>query len=176
MTFVLVGFAILLLLSAALFARVTTQHAKTLASVAELALPVDIAALSALLNHEDDAFLRSQLTGRVYRKLRRRRSRLVLSYVNRMLHNTSVVISFAATVREQGDARQMALATDVVHVAMRARLRLAAVAGRAALDWALPVLPISRELVQPYLQLQDRASLLFRTLDPAQSSQAVAAL
>jgi hypothetical protein len=176
MTILFISLALAMMVAVAVFARLTTQRVETLGSVAELGIGVDVVALKRLLDPDDDRFIRENLPRPAYRRIRRRRDRLVLSYVRVMMHNTSIVMAFASSVRQHCEAQVDHVAAEVVYTAMRVRLRLAAVAFRTALDWAFPIFPFSLELTQPYRQLQDRAALLFRLLDPGNSGQALAAL
>lgn len=113
-------------------------------------LLVDAVAFDNLLCGDDDAFLRSALSGRPYRKAKRVRTRAVQKYLRSIAHNCAVLqllLRFVPHEVRRADAQVRSLGI------MSLRLRIATLSFWAALwgQWLFPSLDFKpNSLVRAY--------------------------
>ena len=76
---------------------------RTIHDVADYLLPVDFDKAEALLDPQEEATLRKDLSPAEFRALQRKRIHLYLAIVQRMAHNSAVLIEWANREAETGD-------------------------------------------------------------------------
>ena len=162
---------IILLLVALFFLRLVRGHDGPLAEIEELqglTRPIDMDALSALLDPADAQFLARNLSPINLRTLQRQRTLAITDYVHNIAHNAGLLVRLGQVARANPNP-QIALAAQAMveralHVRMVAMLVLVKLYARSL----VPVLPLTaEEIFRDYRSLTETALLYTRLQRPA---------
>lgn len=166
---------ILIILSALLAVLFLLRHAKGAASrikspedLRAQLRAVDIDAFRNLTDRREDEFLRTHLSGSVYRKIQRQRLRATLAYVSCVANNAAVLIRMGEQARTSSDASVVEAGMTLVNNALRLRLQTFSVKANLYLQIVYPGMRTpSGKLVIQYEQMARQGILLGRMQYPA---------
>jgi hypothetical protein len=115
--------------------RIYHMSNRTIAEVVPFLREVKLPELGALIDPEDEKYLRLNLGEKEFRKAQRRRMLLLLEFLDSMSHNTSVLLEWARSDQrkslESGEPEWEALCTELVKNCIRFR------AGAFAIKWQI---------------------------------------
>lgn len=95
---------------------------RTLADASAQTQPVDMEAFTNLLDVSQQEYVRGRLSAREYAWYQRERSRVLIEYVERISHNSAVLIGLAHQLRSaESDAEFQRRNNDVLGLAIRTR-------------------------------------------------------
>src|ERR1051325_3315166 len=95
---------------------------RTIHDVADYLLPVDFDKAEALLDPQEEATLRKDLSPTEFRALQRKRIHLYLAIVQRMAHNSAVLIEWANREAETATGQKLEMVTKLQQVGVEVRL------------------------------------------------------
>lgn len=145
-TFAIIVVSLLAIGSFLMYARSGIGAAQNSSELVSLSKPIDMTALSNLLDPAELLYLRDRLSKRDFNKLERLRSRVLIGYVNRIAYNAGLLIGLAHHL--EGD---VASASELLSLALRVRLQSFWVIALLYVKVLLPSITIpAPELVQDY--------------------------
>jgi len=115
-------------------------------------LPVDVQALRTLMDRDDELFLQERLPYSRFRRLKRRRIRVTMSYVGRVASNASLVMRLSASTRLMADPEAAAIAVQVTEMATQIRMQCLVALGKLAVEFAMPSLQLTPAVLAPRYQ------------------------
>ena len=115
-------------------------------------LPVDVQALRTLMDRDDELFLQERLPYSRFRRLKRRRIRVTMSYVGRVASNASLVMRLSASARLMADPEAAAIAGQVTEMATQIRMQCLVALGKLAVEFAMPSLQLTPAVLAPRYQ------------------------
>jgi hypothetical protein len=95
---------------------------RTIHDVADYLLPVDFEKAESLLDPQQEAVLRKDLTPAEFRALQRKRIHLYVAIVKRMAHNSSVLIEWANREAETAVGQRLEMVSKLQQVGVEVRL------------------------------------------------------
>ncbi len=95
---------------------------RTIHDVADYLLPVDFDKAEALLDPQEEATLRKDLSPAEFRALQRKHIHLYLAIVQRMAHNSAVLIEWANREAETATGQKLEMVTKLQQVGVEVRL------------------------------------------------------
>jgi len=95
---------------------------RTIHDVADYLLPVDFEKAEGLLDPETEAILRKEMTPEEFRALQRKRIHHYLAIVQRMAHNSAVLIEWANREAETAVGQKLEMVTKLQQVGVEVRL------------------------------------------------------
>jgi hypothetical protein len=95
---------------------------RTIHDVADYLLPVDFDKAEALLDPQEEATLRKDFSPAEFRALQRKRIHLYLAIVQRMTHNSAVLIEWANREAETATGQKLEMVTKLQQVGVEVRL------------------------------------------------------
>jgi hypothetical protein len=95
---------------------------RTVHDVADYLLPIDFEKAEALLDPETEAILRKELAPEEFRALQRKRIHHYLAIVQRMAHNSAVLIEWANRESETAVGERLAMVNKLQQVGVEVRL------------------------------------------------------
>jgi hypothetical protein len=131
-------------LAAALFllrlvrGSVGDQNIRSLDDLNGKTRPVDLEAFQNLISASEDAYLRSALTARDYRKLQRLRTRAAIEYLDRVAHNAAVLLRLGEAAKASERSEIADAARQLVNTALAVRINVLVVVVRMHLSLAWP--------------------------------------
>ena len=114
--------------------------------------PVDVQALRTLMDRDDELFLQERLPYSRFRRLKRRRIRVTMSYVGRVASNASLVMRLSASARLMADPEAAAIAVQVTEMATQIRMQCLVALGKLAVEFAMPSLQLTPAVLAPRYQ------------------------
>ena len=172
MTATLVAIAVSLI--AALFllrvvrGSVGDQNIRSLDDLNGNTRPVDLEAFQNLISASEDAYLRSALTPRDYRKLRRLRTKAAIEYLDRVGHNAAILLRLGEAAEENERSEIADAARQLVNTALAVRINVLVVVMRMRLSLALPVgTAFCAPALEHYAALKSAFGSLGRLQNPA---------
>jgi hypothetical protein len=115
--------------------------------------PVDVHALRTLMDRDDELFLRERLPHSRFRRLKRRRIRVTMSYVGRVASNASLVMRLSASAQQLGaDPAVVGMAAEVTEMATQIRMQCLVAFAKLAVEFAVPSLQLTPALLAPRYQ------------------------
>ena len=115
--------------------------------------PVDVQALRTLMDRDDELFLREKLPHSRFRRLKRQRILVTMSYVSRISSNSSVVMRLGEAARLNSDDPQVAQAAgQVIELATQIRLQCMVAFAKLAAEFAVPSLQLTPAMLVPRYQ------------------------
>ncbi len=171
--------AIAALVAAVFFLRVSRGHAEAISNIDELngrTQPVDTQAFRNLIDPAETEFLRRKLPPRAFRSVHRERSHAAAEYVQRIAHNSAILLRLGQAARTNPDPEiaraahamiERALAVRMLSMQVLIKLRIQAILG---IDFP------SLDLFERYGRLTESVALFTRLQRPAYSSHVLAML
>jgi hypothetical protein len=115
--------------------------------------PVDVQALRTLMDRDDELFLRERLPYSRFRRLKRRRIRVTMSYVSRVASNASLVMRLSASAQQLvADPNVVAMAAQVTEMATQIRMQCMVAFAKLAVEFAMPSLQLTPAVLAPRYQ------------------------
>src|SRR5262245_58609084 len=114
--------------------------------------PVDVQALHTLMDRDDELFLREKLPSRNFRRLKRSRIRVTLSYVGRVAGNAAVVMRMGESARLSSDPEVAEAAAQVMELAAQIRLQCLLAFAKLSAEFAMPSLQLTPAVLVPKYQ------------------------
>jgi hypothetical protein len=139
--------------------------------------PVDLAAFEALLDRENEAFLRAELSPAELRAFLRGRCRLAADYTRRVAANAAILTRLAELARHSADPATARAGAELANAALELRLLALLSYARLRLELLHPAAPhYVRRIAGSYELLADRASSVASLLEPASGMRCARAL
>jgi hypothetical protein len=130
--------------------------------------PVDLTAFQALMNQDDERFLRDELPPAELRAYQRERSRIAAGYVVRVARNAAVLTRLGELARASGDLQTSTAGAELANQAIRLRLLALMAYARLRLEMVHPAAPqYAGNVVGLYESLADSAANVAGLLQPA---------
>jgi len=154
-------FILLALILLAVFAVLATRRGKDQTDL-ERALAqlrsLDIVAFRNLVDPLEEAFLRSRLPAREFKKIKRERAQAALAYVKALSHASLQFARFGDVAQKSADPAIAASGQQIANSAVNLRLQALNATVRLSLTAAFPTLPAHP--LRPLLEQYDRAQYL----------------
>jgi hypothetical protein len=115
------------------------QRIQSLDDLSGKTVPVDLEAFQNLISPSEDAYLRSALPLRDYKKLRRLRTRAAVEYLGRVAHNAAVLLRLGEAAQQSESSEIADAARQLVNTALAVRINALLAIVRLYLSLALPV-------------------------------------
>jgi len=132
------------------------------------AQPVDLLAFQALLDPENDTFLREYLAPAEVRAFERRRRRVAAGYVRRVAQNAAILTRLAELARASHEPETARAGVELANASLQLRLLALLAYVRLQLEIIHPAAPEHiRRVAGLYGSLADRASNVATLLEPA---------
>jgi hypothetical protein len=132
------------------------------------AAPVDLAAFQALLDEQNDGFLRDRLPPAELRAFQRERCRIAAGYVVLVARNAAVLTRLGELARGSVDPQTARAGAELANAAIRVRLLALMAYARLRLEMLHPAAPqYAGDVVGLYQSLADRATNVAGLLEPA---------
>ena len=161
-----ISFAALLLVYWALRGQSIALSAPT--DLERYAQPVDLLAFQALLDPENDRFLREHLAPAEVRAFERRRRQVAAGYVRRVAQNAAILTRFAELARASREPETARAGVELANAALQLRLLALLAYARLQLEMLHPAAPEHvRRVAGLYESLADRAANVAALLEPA---------
>jgi len=142
-----------------------------------LTQPVDLEAFRNLLDEHENLFLRSKLDANQYSQATKKKTRVVLSYVQSLAHNAALMIQLGEAARNSPDAEQRDAGAKLVNAALQMRVLSLTAMLKLRIAILVPVTEFhTKTLMESYIQLTSSAGLLIRLQSPTAASRLLAAL
>jgi hypothetical protein len=114
--------------------------------------PVDLEALRTLTDRDDEFFLRERLPNSRFRRLKRQRIRITMSYVSRIAGNAAVVMRMGQEARLSPDPEVARAAAQVLELATEIRMQSLLAMAKLSAEFALPSLQLTPAVLLPAYQ------------------------
>lgn len=132
------------------------------------AQPVDLVAFQALLDADNEAFLRESVSPQELRSFQRRRCRIAADYARVVARNAAVLTRLGELARASGDPQTSRAGADLANASLRLRLLALGTCARLQLEVLHPSGPEHvRQVLGVYESLADRAARVASLLEPA---------
>lgn len=123
--------------------------------------PVDLTAFRALMDRDDELFLKEKLSRSKFSHLKRHRIRVMLRYVGRIAANASAVLRMGEAARVNSTPEVANAAAQVMELATQIRLQCLVAMTKLVLEYAVPSLQLTPGMLEPkYQSLRDSVSRL----------------
>ena len=110
---------------------------------------LDLTSFHALLDRDDEAFLRERLPRTQFFHLKRLRIRVTWKYVRRIADNSAVVLRLAGMTRQDPDPKVAEAALQVVDLATHIRLQCLVAFAKLAVEFAFPSVQLTQAVLAP---------------------------
>jgi hypothetical protein len=114
--------------------------------------PVDLEALRTLTDRDDEFFLRERLPNSRFRRLKRQRVRVTMSYVSRIAGNAAVVMRMGQEARLSPDPEVARAAAQVLELATEIRMQSLLAMAKLSAEFAMPSLQLTPAVLAPAYQ------------------------
>ncbi len=123
--------------------------------------PVDLHAFRTLMDRDDEAFLRGNVSSSRFRRLKRQRVGVMLRYVSRIAGNASAVVRLSESARLSSDPDVAEAAAQVINLATQIRMQCLLAFGKLSLEFVVPSLQLTPAILVPrYQALRENVRLL----------------
>jgi hypothetical protein len=123
--------------------------------------PLDVAAFRALMDREDELFLRKNLSVAAFFRIKRQRIRLSARYIFRIAVNAAIVMRLTIAARMTQDPEIMRAASQVSELATQIFFQCLLAFARLGVEFAFPWLQFTpTTLLQQYQSLWENVSRL----------------
>jgi hypothetical protein len=123
--------------------------------------PLDVAAFRALMDRDDELFLREKLSRNAFLNLKRARIRVSWQYVGRISSNAAAVMRLGATGRVSDDPEVALAAAQIADLATEIRMQCLMAFAKLTVEFAFPTLQLTPALLVPkYQSLRESVSRL----------------
>ncbi len=151
--------------------RGNKPEVRTLADITSFFVPVDVAGFRNLMSPTESAFLRRNLTARVFRRVQRRRQLAAAQYVLAVARNASVMMSMAEANLQNDDPEIAAAANALARDALQLRMR--ALSALVRIYWCALFprqTPAGSPIAEDYMGLSARAGHFGSRRFPSEAS------
>jgi len=114
--------------------------------------PVDLTAFHALLDREDELFIKKKLPRSKFVSLKRHRIRVTMRYVGRIASNASAVLHESEIARLSSTPEVASTAAQVMELAGHIRVQCMLAMFKLSLEYALPSLQLTPAMLVPKYQ------------------------
>ncbi|HEY6308187.1 MAG TPA: hypothetical protein VI488_17210 [Candidatus Angelobacter sp.] len=122
---------------------------------------VDLKAFRTLTERDDELFLRERLPQSRFRRLKRQRIRVAMSYVGRIAGNAAVVMRMGEEARLSPNPEVAQAAAHVTELATQIRMQCMVAFAKLSAEFALPSLQLTPATLAPaYQTLRENVMLL----------------
>jgi hypothetical protein len=138
--------------------------------------PVDLNAFRALMDREDELFMKSRLSRSKFFHLKRQRIRVVVRYVARIAANASAVLHVGEAARMDPTPEVAYAATQVMELAGQIRIQCLLAISKLVAEYMVPSLQLTPDVLVPkYLTLRENVKRLgaLQTQHPAPLATAI---
>ena len=123
--------------------------------------PVDLNAFRALMDREDELFMKEKLPRSQFFHLKRQRIRVIVRYVGRIAANASAVLHVGEAARMSPTPEVAQAAAQVMELAAQIRLQCLLALAKLSLEYAIPSLQLTPAMLVPkYQSLRENVKLL----------------
>ena len=137
--------------------------------------PLDVAAMRALIDREDELFLRETLARKSFSQLKRQRIRVTMKYVGRVAGNSAAVLRMEAG-RMSEDPEVAQTSARVADLATQIRMQCLVAYAKLGVEFAFPSFQLTPAMLVPqYQSLRENVTRL-TALQPQYAVQTASAL
>jgi hypothetical protein len=134
---------------------------------------VDVTAFRALMDREDERFLRENLSVSAFFRIKRQRVLLSGRYTHRIAVNAAAVMRLTTSARMTHDPEIMQTASQLAELATQIRLQCLLAFAKLSMEFAFPMLQLNPTMVaQKYQSLWENVSRLNESAGQLQFVQA----
>lgn len=134
--------------------------------------PVDLEAFRNIIDPEEEAFLRANLSPSEFRAVQRERLQAALDYVRNAAHNAAILLRLGEAAARSTDPKIVAAGQQLINSALRLRLYASLSIAKLYLGIALPGAHLSAgRLLDSYQQLSGLTGQLALLQRPAQATR-----
>jgi len=138
--------------------------------------PLDVAAMKALTNREDELFLRKSLAGKSFRQLKRQRIRVTVKYVDRVFANSAAVQRLGQTGRMSDDPEVAETSARIAELATEIRGQCWLAYAKLGMEFAFPSFQLTPAVLVPQYQSLRENVMRLGALQPQYAVQSAPAL
>jgi hypothetical protein len=106
--------------------------------------PLDLNAFHAVMERDDEAFLREKLSRAEFFRLKRRRIRVIWKYLRCIAHNAATVTRSAASARHYSNEKLAEAAREVAGLAWQIRVQSLLAFAKLTLEYMFPAIRLTR--------------------------------
>jgi hypothetical protein len=128
--------------------------------------PLDLNAFHALMDRDDETFLRERLPRKEFFRLKRLRVRVTWKYVRRISDNSAVVLRLAGMTRQDPDPKVAETAVQLADLATHIRAQCLIAFAKLAVEFALPSVQLTSAMLAPKYESLRQNLMLLRSLHP----------
>ena len=155
------------------------QHVSIASSddIERLTKPVDLPAFRNLTDPAEENFLRSQLSGKAFARVQRRRMLAAVEYVQRVAWNSAVMIRLGELASAASEPAMAQAGLELKSAALNLRIIALQSETMLYLRAAFPTLQLTpRDIMAGYENLREQVAAVCHLQQPASFSRAMAAL
>jgi len=130
---------------------------------------VDVLAFRNLMDMDQDEFLRKSLAAREYRRLKRTRNRVAVSYVKTVYENSATLIRLGEVLQKQPATAEEG--TRILDLAIKNRVSAALLLVKLRFGRFYPGVLTTEALARDYSHLKENVSGILRRATPLKSSR-----
>jgi hypothetical protein len=163
LSLMLIGIAILVVLSVFLIARSQRIKAKDLTDLSASIRTVDLEAFQNLMSPHEEEFLRANLTPRMFRRVQRRRLLAAVGYVSGVAGNAVILMRIGGSAQDSFDPEMVSAGRELGEAAAHLRIYAILVLARLCVSVVFPGVQLSPVgIADQYQDLCHRVSRLSR--------------
>jgi len=145
--------------------------------IERLTKPVDLLAFRNLTDPAEESFLRSQLSGKAFVRVQRKRMLAAVEYVQRVAWNSAVMIRLGELASAAAEPAMARAGVELKSAALNLRIIALRAETMLYLRAAFPALQLTpRDIMAGYENLREHAAAVCELQQPASLSRAMAAL
>lgn len=111
--------------------------------------PLDLGAFHALMDREDEIFLRRKLTRREFSRLKRERITVTWKYVGRMSNNSAAILRQTSIALQDPDPKVAEAAAQVIDQATQLRTHCLIAFSKLAVEFTFPSMQLTPAVLAP---------------------------
>jgi hypothetical protein len=111
--------------------------------------PMDLEAFYAILDREDEAFLRRKLPYREFARLKRERVTVTWKYVGRISDNSAAVLRMTSTALQDPDPKVAEAAAQIIDLATQIRTQCLIAFSKLAVEFMFPSMQLTPAVLAP---------------------------
>jgi hypothetical protein len=138
--------------------------------------PLDVAAMRALIDREDELFLKKSLAARSFRQLKRQRIRVTVKYVDRVAANSAAVLRLSEAGRLSDDPEVAQTSARVADLATQIRAQCWLAYAKLGVEFAFPQFQLTPAVLVPQYQSLRENVMRLGALQPQYAVQSAPAL
>jgi hypothetical protein len=111
--------------------------------------PLDLGAFYALVDREDEVFLRKRLSRREFSRLKRKKIGVMWQYVGRISDNSAAVLRLVGMARQNPDPKVAEAALQIVNLATQIRTQCLIAFSKLAVEFMFPSMQLTPAVLAP---------------------------